>query len=562
MAQHLPVRTSTPVAVPEVDRRSLLRGAGLSGLALAAVSPAAAADAARRPTRRLTPFDLNFEVVDRQRQLDLVADRFVQLRDRFTGGRSQYQHLSPTGTRGTATFRDGRLEVSGTGGFSSLFRSSTHQVAPFASVVVDIQSFGGGATQDAVLAGLVKDAGNYVAAFYDRATGTAGLEVAVDGAVQTLGTVEADLQAPFQLALGLTSTTVVVLVDDGSGPRPLLRQSLGDVLDLRQPEALADYRNGFGVRADSGTVVLDGVEAGYFGQLGLRDPHLVTRANGTPYIKDGKAYLTFTQAGLGFFETAHWGVWTLDVRTFEMEQVANLFFQRDGEDTVLGDHAGHIVLDERNDRWIIANSTWGDFSGEVVQTNYVTVPLRKNPLRGVHVLRTERLELPLAELPSAAVGQWDPHIVRIGGRWYVGFVNARAFFNFYPALARSPRGADFTELELAGADPSKVETEGPVLQRFGGRWYVMASNGDASPGAIRGRYPVYDLEMNELGRLDAPHPTNIPWPMVFPVSSRGRTTWLLVTFNGNQYYEPVLGYGTHGDTIIMRAEGTTRGAEF
>jgi len=355
-----------------------------------------------------------------------------------------------------------------------------------------------------------------------------------------------------------------VLADTGSGFQPLLKVTLGDQLDMRQPETLRAYRNTFGVRADAGTITLGSVHAGYFGETGLRDPHLVTYADGTPYIKDGKAYFTFTQAGLAFFETAHWGVWTIDLRTYELEQVGNLFFQRDGADTVLGDHAGHIVVDGRNDRWIVANSTWGDFAFEDVHINYLTLPLSRDLLHGVHVLRSRPLQVPVDQLPTAHVGQWDPHLVRIRNRWYLGFVNASKFFVFFPALARTAGGADFTELdELVGADTAKVATEGTVLQRFGGTWYLLASNGDDSPEAIQDQYPVYDLRMEQLGVLDAPHPTNIPWPMVFPVPLRGdRDRWLLVTFEGTQYYEDVLGYGTHGDVIVMRARPVTAGHEF
>ncbi|MCD4534024.1 hypothetical protein LRP67_08025 [Nocardioides sp. cx-169] len=550
--------TTSPLESPALDRRVLLKTAGISSLAVAAT--ASSADAAPAPGRGPTPWSLDFSVVRRQRPVDLVARGFVQLRDRFEDRSERYERLSPTGRPGRVRLQGGHLKVTGTS-FFTLFRSTTRQVAPYAAVVVDVAR--GGTAQGTVMSGLVKDADNYVVAWYDQAAGSVGLDVSVGGEVQTLATAEASLQRPFQLGFGLTSTTVVALVDDGSGFRPLAKGNLAGIVDLRRPAALAQWRNGFGVRAPSGTVVLDGVTAGYFGQLGLRDPHLVTRADGTPYLKDGKAYLTFTQAGLGFFETAHWGVWTMDVRTFELKQVANLFFQRDGERTVLGDHAGHIVFDDRSERWIIANSTWGDFTGESVQVNYVTLPERRSPLRGVHVLRTRRLPLPVAQLPSAAVGQWDPHLTRIGRRWYVAFVNAREFFNFYPALARSRPGEDFTDLRLVGADDDKVETEGTVLQKFGDRWYVLASNGDASPAAIRGRYPVYDLTMRQVGRLDAPHPTNIPWPMVIPVPLRNnRTRWLMVTFNGTQLNEELLGYGTHGDLIVMRAERTTYGHPF
>jgi hypothetical protein len=101
------------------------------------------------------------------------------------------------------------------------------------------------------------------------------------------------------------------------------------------------------------------------------------------------------------------------------------------------------------------------------------------------------------------------------------------------------------------------------MQKIGDEWYVLASNGDASPEEIRGQYPVYDLRMNQLSVLDAPHPTNIPWPMVTPIPLRGgRTRYLLTTFNGTQYYEPILGYGTHGDIFAMEARETRRGYEF
>jgi hypothetical protein len=552
--------TIGPTTGPTVlDRRKFLLAAGAGGATLAAgpllAGPASAASS-------LSPLDLEFSIVDQQRPRQLVADGFVRLRDGFDRARS-YQRLSPSGDVGTVRVSRGRMVLSGAGGFDTLLRSGTRQEAPYAAVVVDVRSFSGDADEDTVLAGLVKDAGNYVVARYDRATGTAGIEVAVDGTVRTLGTAEVDLPAPGRLAFALTSTTVVAFVDGGSGFVPVVQENLAGILDLRRPAALAAYHNGFGARSSSGAVTLGSVRAGYFGELGLRDPHLVTRADGTPYIRDGKAYLSFTQAGLAFFETAHWGVWTLDLRTFELEQVGNLFFQRDGADTVLGDHAGHIVLDEAEDRWILAMSTWGDFSGEGVQINYVTLPRRRNPLHGVHVLRTRRLPLPLAELPSAHVGQWDPHLVRIDRRWYVAFVNARAFFNFYPNLARSARGADFTSTRLVGSDDAKVETEGPVMQKFGNRWYVMASNGDNSPPEIRGQYPVYDLTMTQVGILDAPHPTNIPWPMIFPVrATGGRSRWLWVTFNGTQFYEPLLGYGTHGDVLVLEADRRTRGYPF
>lgn len=556
----------SPVAATQLSRRNLMKAAGV-GTAAAAVSTATSPSAlASGGVPGLDPTDLAFDVVDQFRPRDLIGDRFVTLHDAFgaESNTSVYDVLSPTGHKGEARRHRGHLEISGAPQFT-LLRSDTGQVAPYASVVVSIAEFSGDPDRDRVYAGLVRDRGDWVMAWYDKATGTAGIDVSVDGTVQTLGSADAGmLTAPCRLAFSLTSTTVVAFVNNGNDDSafvPVVQERLDDIVDLRRPGALAAYRNGFGARSRSGTTELAGVEAGYFGELGLRDPHLVTHADGRPYIRDNKAYFTFTQAGLAFFETAHWGVWTIDLTTYQLTQTANLFFMREGLGLVLGDHAGHLVRDERNDRWIITNSTWGDFTFEGVEINYTTVPTSTDPLHGVHVMHTKRLPLPLDELAAMGeghVGQWDPHVVRIGARWYVAFVNAREFFNFFPNLSRSPRGADFTDLHLVGSDTDKVETEGTVMQKVGDRWWLMASNGDNSPPAIQGQYPVYDLHVRQIGTLDAPHPTNIPWPMMFPVpTGDGRARWVVVTFEGTQFYESLLGYGTHGDIVVMEGDRLT-----
>jgi hypothetical protein len=77
----------------------------------------------------------------------------------------------------------------------------------------------------------------------------------------------------------------------------------------------------------------------------------------------------------------------------------------------------------------------------------------------------------------------------------------------------------------------------------------------ASDGADR-QYRVYDLSLNLLGFLKAPYGSNIPHPQVIPISDQGQTAYLLITFEGTQYHEELLGYGTHGDLIVMRATQT------
>jgi hypothetical protein len=73
---------------------------------------------------------------------------------------------------------------------------------------------------------------------------------------------------------------------------------------------------------------------------------------------------------------------------------------------------------------------------------------------------------------------------------------------------------------------------------------------------------MYDLNMNFVGNLNAPHPTNIPHPQVVPIASGGSTKYIMITFNGTQYYDNILGYGTHGDFFVMEAAQKVRGYEF
>jgi hypothetical protein len=394
------------------------------------------------------------------------------------------------------------------------FAGGDRPVAPFCTTTLRASG--------AVAAGLVGP-GTAVRGRY--AAGVASIEVTVGGATTVVASVPAALPAEFGFAVVVNENAVTVLADTGAGWQPLLtnRDGVRALIDLRDPAVLRRLRYWHEGAASR-------VRSGYYGQAGVRDPHVVQYADGRPYIRDGKLYLTLTCAGLGFFQQAHWGVWTLDLRDpRRLEQVAQLYFARDG--LVLGDHAGQIVID--GDEYILAMSSWGDFNFEGVHIRYTRT--RKNVLRGVHVLPTEPMPLP------TTVSSWDPAMTRINGQWHVAFVESPAqspAFVFHPALAR---GRSLTNLARIGADLTVDQTEGTIIQRLGREWYVLASDGDARV------YKVYDLRMRLQGTLDAPYGTNIPHPMIVPV----RGEYWMLTFDGTQYAEPVLGYGGHGDFIVM-----------
>lgn len=291
----------------------------------------------------------------------------------------------------------------------------------------------------------------------------------------------------------------------------------------------------------------DGERSGTFGQLGLRDLRVVTRADGTAFTDGGRVLLTATSAGPGGFRTAHTSVWSLDPDALALEHRGDLWFRRPERPGVLGDHATHLVRDD--DRWLVATSTWGDF--DRVRRPRVTTTIATTSddvTRGSHVVDTVPLDLPV---PASSVGSWDPHLVRTDDGWLVAFVSATRFFRFGPALAEGPT---LDRLVLRAADEARTATEGPTLARRDGRWWVLASDGRDSPRALRARYPVLDLDLRPHGVLAAAYPTNLPWPTLVEVPGQPDRP-LLLGFDATPYGGPLAGYGTHGEVVVQRALG-------
>lgn len=323
-----------------------------------------------------------------------------------------------------------------------------------------------------------------------------------------------------ELGLALTGTHLSVLTR-GPGPWTVRgRVDLRGRIDTRDEGWLAGLSS-------------DAPVAGRFGQLGLRDLRLVDApSDGLP---GARVLLSATSAGPGFFDTAHTSLWELDPGTLALTHVSDLFFRRPDRPGAYGDHATHVLRD--GDQWLVATSTWGDFDRRRPRVG-VTLARTDADLRtGVHLLDTEPLALPVDGLRS--VGVWDPHLAHTDDGWLVGFVSATRYFSFHPALAS---GASLDDLVLRGAASDLTQAEGTTLARLDGAWRVLASDKPSR------RYPVFDLQMNEIGALDAPYPTNIPWPTLVPLED----AWLLVGFNGRPTGGPVPGYGTHGEVVFSR----------
>src|ERR671916_2955895 len=554
-----------------LGRADFLKLAGAAGIGAAAGGSLLPGAAGAAVTTNLDPTDLTFRIREKFRPFHLLASNFVQLDDSFNSDtRDNYTTLRPGPPNeddGFVRMDDGRARFDGQDDYYTILASDTGQEAPFSTVIVDVASL---PEEGAIYAGLYReDETEFVHAYYDSDSKTVGFEVRVNGQTYRTDGSEGPLsmgqpaepeqrlfEEPFRFAFVANENRVIALVSSASdlgGWRPIIERDIffetNGQMDLRDQTRLEPsptaLRNGFGARSETGNaIVFDRVRGGYFGEAGVRDPHVVQYADGAPYIKDNKLYFTQTNAGLGFFEKAHWGVWTLDLDDYtKIEQVGNIFWRNADSPSVpsnkvLGHHAGQIIRDEAESRWILIASSWGDFgpqggdrgnfgaetypdaypSGEYreqdqprdpnaprrepppavvyeepVDIIYDERPLTEDILRGVRIL--EGKKHPINDIPFPTEGKWDPGLTRIDGVWYLSYVIALDLFSdFQPALARSPFGGDhLAAVEFVGADWEKRATEGPIIQKLGGRWRLFASRGGDEPPEFQNRYPIYFL---------------------------------------------------------------------
>jgi hypothetical protein len=430
--------------------------------------------------------------------------------------------------------REFRQVHRGGGDLTGLTVAAEGPAAPYASVEVRVSACTG-----TVAAGLMAGPDDGLMVRWRARSQRLSLIIVDAGKTRTLRWTTLSLPPVFGLAFVLCENQVTAMVDRGSGWTSVLteRRRVRELTDLRQEDVLS--RHHFAWAGESTRV--DSVDAGPFGMVGVRDPRLVQNADGTPHVRGGRFFLTWTCSGLGFFPQAHWSVWSLDPETpGDMRLEALIFFRRDG--LVVGDHAGQLVRD--GDQWLVAISSWGDFGESTVHVREATSTL--DLLTGVHVLDSVPVELPTSQ------ATWDPGMSRIDGRWHVTFVESPSQnpFRFHPVLARTPTGRWTEGLERVGTAEHLDECEGPLLVDLDGDTWMIASDGASRT------FPVFDLRGHRTGDLHAPYPSNIPHPQLVPQADG---SWLMVTFDGTAYDEGTLGYGTHGDVVIMSSAPSASG---
>ncbi|GHE49698.1 hypothetical protein GCM10018785_19020 [Streptomyces longispororuber] len=496
--------------------------------AASALSGPVAAARSRPVTARLAPSNLHFEITHRFRPVHVIPPRLVQYDTERPGGRAALERV-----------RSG-----------DDVRTDERPVAPWASVVLDVRRL---TADGSVTMGLQAVDGDAVRVRYDAGPSRVSVEVVRSGAVHVMNSTEVLLTAPFRLAFVVTANAVGAFSAGGGYDagidrpwQPLLtdRGGVADMMDLNRPAQLHRLHYAFGGEG----AALGRVQAGPFGQFGLRDVSLVRNADGTPYVDDeGALHFTATSSGVGYAHQAHTSMWRMDpADPTRMEQVGSHFFSYEG--LLMGNHGGQLVRDADRGRFI-ALACGGNLPKPGVTIRHGSGG--QELLSGVHLIRGTRVDLPFQK------AAWDPALRLIEGRWHWAYVNVTDFqpaLRFRPVLAVAAPGGDYHDgVRIRKEDDyRRNNNEGCRLQQFGDRWYLLTSDPESK------QYVVRDMDMRPHRRLDAPYPLGTPFPEVFPLTDRnGRKRWLMVTSDGREYEEgsahPVLGYGVHGDVVVMRA---------
>ena len=122
-----------------------------------------------------------------------------------------------------------------------------------------------GRPEDSVFVGWVKDGDNFVTAWYNHTRKASGINVRVNGRLLPIhGDAQLSLAPGDRFALVLSGDTITSYAETGGVWRPLRTADIGDL--LATPEARAQYRYGFGLRATTGTIAV----AGFAGHSAVR----------------------------------------------------------------------------------------------------------------------------------------------------------------------------------------------------------------------------------------------------------------------------------------------------
>lgn len=449
----------------------------------------------------------------------------------FPGSDMSTFNTTTESTPVTPTVSGGSVTVANTSGAgrTNLYNHGSDIVAPqrFVSVGVTGKT-ASPASYDDLGVGLIKDANNYIQAFYRRTTGQAYIAIKNAGtgtqtAFVTIGTLTGD----FQLGFSIIGNKAVMWYNKGQGWTVGTSADITAQLNFKATTYTL-WKPGFEVSTPStgnSTWVLNNFSYGAFGGIAIRDPTIVTFVDGSPKISSGKVYLTATVAGPT--AEAYWGVFTLDLTSYALDQVGVVMVNR--ASAVQSDLGGQII-DNNDGTFRVVTCTWGNGFGGVLAVQYGASS--SNLLSGVNVLAGQST-VTLPSTPSLG-GVYDANLIKISSTWYMAYTSTTDTnfttpqVDFHPVLASAPdvAGSPGATWTLVAEDPSGWYTEGTKFANIGGTIYIVAGN----PISFR----LYDGSLNYLGILKALSNGNLntqPHAALFKSGS----TYYNLTFDGYKY---------------------------
>ncbi|WP_413105370.1 sulfatase-like hydrolase/transferase [Streptomyces sp. Inha503] len=226
---------------------------------------------------------------DQTRQLQTALDRHLRdvdllppepttenypnllLKQEFHRGLPGFTVLAPDpeGRPGMVRASDGALTVAADGAPAfALLRSAVVANESPAAIVVSQRSYAGAAApnQDTLFAGLVKDAQNYLMVWYNHRKKRTGWDVRINGDPAAEGIVQLDGKISYpgpnaRLACALHRDELTAYARGADGDwQYLFTADVGRYARLDDPEVRGQYRYGFGVRVDGGTLAVERFE--------------------------------------------------------------------------------------------------------------------------------------------------------------------------------------------------------------------------------------------------------------------------------------------------------------
>jgi len=505
--------------------------------------------------------DLTWRRARAQRMVDLQPASLLFLDERFDGDYGLYTEAAPTSDPATTTTYAQGLTLTDAGTYFQVFQSGLTLDVPFAMLTMAVRAFPA-SNQSFLYLGLYKDANNYCLGWFDPSRGRANVELKIGGSFDNGSAVDVGaVTGAFEVGVSINANEVTMLLKVGETWKPIMTHNVESSLALWATANLAAYPLAWGAKtstaADSHTI--DAVRMGTFGHVGMRDYRLVTFDDGTPIERNGMYYLAATCAGLSkqvdqqSTRASYTGIFEFNPHTYSLRQTAAIFFERSGRR--VGDHGGTIIYDRATKRWVVFASNFGDYTtGTSKYSNYVAY-FDADILNGVHIASAPTQWL----VPDLANGSpdytWSPDIKRIGGVWYVTWVDSSGGEESFGTLATADTvEGPFTIITRTNA--MSVNYEAATFARVGGEWrWCIGSNVD---DVVR----VYDLDGVYVGDVGAAELVGFPPTRanMIPVSIGGTTryVWPLFTAAGWQ-----AGYvSSQGTTVLLESVEANPGAEF